>query len=211
MNRISFVALAAALLLANNPAIFAQEKTMTTSVGMELVWIPPGEFMLGSTPQEQTWAISNNLPPNLAKREGDVPRRAKIVNGFWLGRTELTMGQWRKFVDATGFTTEAEKNGTAAGRNHETRTWKLMKGVSWRATKFDTKPKDNYPACCISWNDAMAYCQWLTETEKKANKLPVRMICRLPTEAEWEYACRAGSQTKFWWGEMPAAGEGRLN
>jgi len=67
--------------------------------------------------------------------------------------------------------------------------------------------------CCISWNDAMAYCQWLTEMEKKLrfNKLPTGMVCRLPTEAEWEYACRAGSQTKFWWGEMPAGGDRRLN
>jgi len=176
--RPSIVATIASLLLASSPTILAQEKTMTTSTGAELVWIPPGEFMLGSTQQEQAWAISNHLPPDLAKREGAAPRHVKIANGFWLSRTEMTVGQWRKFADATGYLTEAEKNGTATARDRVTRKWAPIKGVSWRDPKFDVKPKENYPVCCISWNDAIAYCQWATDAEKKANKLPTRMICR---------------------------------
>ena len=211
MNRVILVVLTVTLLLANRPATFAQQNSMTTSTGIEMVWIPPGEFLMGSTAQEQAWAISNNLPPDIAKTEGESPRRARITQGFWLGRTEITVGQWRRFVDATRYLSEAEKNGAATTLNRTGNKWETIKGVSWRDPRFDTKPKDNYPVCCISWNDAVAYCEWLTETEKKAKRLPAGMICRLPTEAEWEYACRAGSQTKFWWGEMPAAGDRRLN
>ena len=209
MKRIGIITLAAALSLAAASALIAQEKTMMTSSGIELVWIPPGEFMMGSTQQEQAWAVSNSLPESFAKREGEQPRRARIANGFWLGRTEVTVGQWRKFVDATSYVTEAEKNGTATTRTRNTGS-KPVKGISWRDPRFAVLPKQNHPVCCISWNDAMACCQWLTATEKKASKLPAGMIGRLPTEAEWEYACRAGSQTRFWWGDFPAGGDQRL-
>ncbi|MBI5685680.1 MAG: formylglycine-generating enzyme family protein [Verrucomicrobia bacterium] len=195
MNRVSLSALAAALLLSSPAVLIAQEKTITTSTGMELVWIPPGEFMQGSTPEEREWAHANGCDPRWTKYEGEEPRRVSIKEGFWMGRTELTLSHWRKFVDTTGYVTDGEKNGKA----------------SWRQPKAGFTLKDNHPATCVSWNDAVAFCQWLTETETKANKLPARMIYRLPTEAEWEYACRAGTQTRFWWGDNVEDGKRRLN
>ncbi len=65
--------------------------------------------------------------------------------------------------------------------------------------------------CCVNWNDAVAFCDWLTDRERKAGRLAAGQVVRLPTEAEWEYACRAGTQTKFWWGESKEDGDGRLN
>ncbi|MFA6562605.1 MAG: SUMF1/EgtB/PvdO family nonheme iron enzyme, partial [Verrucomicrobiia bacterium] len=181
---------------------------LVTSTGMELVWIPPGEFMMGSTKEEQEWAVSNGGSADWAKSEGDQPRRTIIRHGFWLGRTEATVGQWKKFVSATGYATDAEKKGQL---DDFPKGPGPLKGGSWRDPGFGIQLKDNHPACGISWNDAVAFCQWLTETEKKANKLPAGMICRLPTEAEWEYACRAGKKTKFWWGDAVEDGKGRLN
>ncbi|MCX6900536.1 MAG: formylglycine-generating enzyme family protein [Verrucomicrobia bacterium] len=210
MNRVSLSAFAAALLLASPAAILAQEKTMTTSTGMELVWIPPGEFMMGSTPEEREWATGSE--GRLSSRnifEGGEPTRTLIKNGFWLGRTELTLGQWRKFVDATGYVTEAEKRGFAFAPQPDAKGWQDVRGAYWKNPGF--LQKDDHPACCIAWNDAAAYCEWLTEQETKSNKLPAGMVCRLPTEAEWEYACRAGTQTKFWWGGTVKGGSGRLN
>jgi len=186
-------------------------KTYVTTVGQELVWIPPGEFMLGSTKEEQAWAVANGLKEEFAKREGDAPRKTAVRDGFWLGRTEVTLSQWKEFVSATGYLTDAEKKGEASyAYDRQKKTWERnVKGASWRAPGFDQQ--DNHPVCCVSWNDAVAFCEWAMERERKAGRLSAGQVVRLPTEAEWEYACRAGTQAKFWWGERKEDGRDRLN
>ena len=212
MNRVRLSAFAAALLLSTSAATLAQEKTMTTSTGMELVWIPPGEFIMGSTAADIEWAKTRNYDSAFLQLEGQSTQKTKITNGFWLGRTEMTVGQWRKFTEATGYVTEAEKKGEVQRAPlGPDKAWGIVRGASWRDPNWGFKLKDNHPVSCITWNDAVAYCEWMAKTEKKANRLPAGMICRLPTEAEWEYACRAGKQTKFWWGDKVEDGEGRLN
>ena len=211
MNRVSLSVFAAALLFSCPGVIPAQEKTMTTSTGMELVWIPAGEFMMGSTEEERQWVSGSEgrLPASQVYESG-VPQRTAIKSGFWMGRTELTMDQWKKFADASGYRTEGERQGSVIVPDPATGKWGPVKGASWKNPNFGFDLTDNYPACCITWNDAMAYCQWVTEFEKKAGRLPSGMVYRLPTEAEWEYACRAGTQTKFWWGDALEDGKGRM-
>jgi formylglycine-generating enzyme required for sulfatase activity len=128
-----------------------------------------------------------------------------------MGRTEVTVGQWKQFVSATGFKTDAETKGAVGYAPRKGQSWGEAKGLSWRDPGFGTAPQDRDPVSCISWNDAMAFCGWLTEQERKAGRLPAGRVVRLPAEAEWEYACRAGTQTKFWWGENTEDGEDRLN
>ena len=183
----------------------------TNAVGAEMVYIPPGEFLLGSTKEEQTWAVENGEREGEVKREGEAPRKARIKQGFWMGRTEVTVGQWKQFAAATGYPSEAEKAGQAWCQDQRTKTWTNMVGRSWQDPNFGAPPKDNHPVCCVSWNDAAAFCAWLTDQERKAGRLSATEVVRLPTEAEWEYACRAGTQTKFWWGEAQEDGKGRLN
>ncbi|MCX6900552.1 MAG: SUMF1/EgtB/PvdO family nonheme iron enzyme [Verrucomicrobia bacterium] len=196
MKRINLVILAAALSFVTAAPLLAQQKTMTSSTGIALVWIPPGEFMMGSTTKEKAWADYQGCNHTCSNPEGE-PRPVKVPHGFWLGRTELTVRQWQKFVDFTRYITDAER---------------AKKIRNWREPRQDVRPKDHHAVCWISWNDAVAYCDWLTKTERKARKLPPDMEYRLPTEAEWEYACRAGQeQTKFWWGDNPADGARRLN
>jgi len=168
---------------------------LMTSIGMELVYIPPGEFMMGSTAEAQTWALANGAAREKVKYEGEQPRRAMIRHAFWLGRTEVTVKQWKQFVDATGYKTDAEKSDR----------------TTWRAPRPDYRLADNDPVRCMSWNDAMAFCAWLNEREQAGERLPPGCQMRLPTEAEWECACRAGTQTKFWWGDSEQDAAGRCN
>ncbi len=195
-------------------------------VAIELVYIPPGTFMMGSTPAEREWAVGPGGRGTMGKGdrrerfEGN-PRRTRIKQGFWLGRTEVTVGQWRRFVAETGYISDAEKpGGETQVFNPQWKSaakmppypWKSMSGKSWRDLNFPFAVQDNHPVVCVSWNDTRAFCRWLTKREREAGRLPKGLEYRLPTDAEWEYACRGGrTSTIFWWGNDLADGEGRLN
>ncbi|MFA7006910.1 MAG: SUMF1/EgtB/PvdO family nonheme iron enzyme, partial [Verrucomicrobiia bacterium] len=202
----------AALTLPRSATTAAQSgQPLMTSIGMELLYIPPGEFLLGSTPEERAWALQNGCSADYVKPEGEAPRKTVVKQGFWLGKTEVTVGQWKQFVAATGYVTDGEKKGESYAYDREKKAWGTVKGANWQDPKFGIKLKDNHPACCISWNDAMAFCEWLNERKTKTGRLTPGFKVGLPTEAEWEYACRSGKQTKFWWGETKEGGDNRLN
>jgi formylglycine-generating enzyme required for sulfatase activity len=177
------------------------DKNITNSIGMKLVLIPAGEFMMGNghTAEEEV---------ELCKRYGlsdaetdcfkdEYPRhRVRITKAFYLGDYEVTRGQFRQFVKETGYKTDAEK-GTGGkgsmGIDPDTGKFELKKDYSWQKTGF--KQTDKYPVVNVSWNDAEAFCEWLSRKEGKT-------YC-LPTEAEWEYACRAGTTTRYFSGDDP--------
>lgn len=208
----------------------ANEKTkkidLGGNVGLEVVYIPPGKFKMGSTPEEKAWAtgIEGGATPGTDREsfEGTAPRKMRVKDGFWMGRTEVSVGQFKRFVEESGYVTDAEKPGgmtqvfdpewkiTAKAPPHP---WIPMAGKSWRDPNFGFPLRNDYPVVSVSWNDGKAFCKWLTEREKAAGRLPDGLVYRLPTEAEWEYACRGGSKesTAFWWGDDLSDGEGRLN
>lgn len=194
-----------------------------SNVSLEIVKIPAGEFMMGSTPEEKAWAVGveGGATPGTDREsyEGDKPRKMTVKNDFWIGRTEVTVGQFKKFVEETGYVTDAEKPGgktqvfdpnwkiTAKAPPHP---WISVSGKSWRDPNFGFPNRDVYPVVCVSWNDATEFCKWLNEKEKAS--LPKGYEYRLPTEAEWEYACRGNQESNyFWWGNDLSDGEGRLN
>ncbi len=197
------------------------------SVHLELVYIPPGKFMMGSTAAEKSWAtgIEGGAQPGTdrEKFEGE-PRPMRVNKGLWMGRTEVTRGQFQRFVEESGYVTGVEQpSGMTQVFDHEwdryyygtkiKHPWKSVADKSWRDPGFRMPMKDNYPVVCISYQDMKAFCRWLTTKERQASRLPEGLEIRLPTEAEWAYACRGGSQKShyFWWGDDLMEGKGRFN
>jgi formylglycine-generating enzyme required for sulfatase activity/serine/threonine protein kinase len=162
------------------------------SIGMKFVLIPPGEFDMGST-QEEIAALlpsSSNQEAwvlDLIRSEG--PRhRVRITRPFYLGKFEVTVGQFRHFVEARNYKTEAEMDGVG-GNIHDPKKGEFVSkpDYTWRAPGVPQTQTDQHPVIQVSWNDAVQFCAWLREQDGRN--------CRLPTEAEWEYACRAGTTT----------------
>lgn len=159
--------------------------------GHELVVVKAGEFMMGGTESAQdtvsAFPEANVLPTALAD---EYPRhRVRITKPFMLSRYEVTVGQFRHFADASGYQTEAETDGKGGwGYNLDSKKSEGRRPhFSWRNPGYPQT--ERHPVVNVSYNDALAYLHWLSAKEGKPY--------RLPTEAEWEYANRAGSNSRY--------------
>jgi len=175
-------------------------KQITNSIGMKLTLVPPGEFLMGSAESAaDTAAFFNktyggNLKADSFKNE-HPQHLVRITKPFYLGTYHVTRGQYRQFVADTGYQTDAEKgaNPGAHGLDIDKKEFGFIANYSWRNPGFEQT--DEHPVICVSWNDAAAFCKWLSGKEGKTY--------RLPTEAEWEYACRAGTTNRYNSGDDP--------
>ena len=164
---------------------------IVNSIGMKLTLIPAGEFMMGSDATDPDAYDNEFLDKAAGKKE---KHRVRITRPFHLGVTEVTRGQFRRFVDDAGYRTEAEKDGKGGyGWNEETKKFEQNPRYTWQNAGFEQT--DEHPVVNVSWNDAQAFIGWLSRKEGKTY--------RLPTEAEWEYACRAGTTARFACGDDP--------
>lgn len=157
------------------PAASAEPAFVEPVIGMEFAFIRGGCFDMGD-----------------AFGDGDKAERPVhnvYVDDFYLGTYDVTVGAFRKFVRATGYTTEAERsNGCAVWTGG---IWRYDAGKNWRTPGF--AQDDRHPVVCVSWNDAEAFAKWLSRSGAKRY--------RLPSEAEWEYAARSGGKHyKYAWG-----------
>ena len=170
--------------------------------GLEFVLIPPGEFLMGSPEDEPGHGDS-------AYDESRHPVR--LTRPFYLSRFEVTVRQFAQFVEATGMLTDGEKNG--GGNTHDSRAnWKHRAGTSWRQPGFagPFELSDAQPVVHVSHFDARRFCEWLADNDPGPRSLP-RLRYSLPTEAQWEWACRAGAGTRYWWGSDPDDTGSQLN
>ncbi len=116
LGTLSLSCMLAGLAIAADPTQGASRKAdLGDGVSLEVVYIPPGDFMMGSTPEEKAWAtgIEGGAQPGTVREsyEGDKPRPMRVKDGFWMGRTEVTVGQFRRFATESGYVTDAEKPG----------------------------------------------------------------------------------------------------
>jgi formylglycine-generating enzyme required for sulfatase activity/tetratricopeptide (TPR) repeat protein len=143
------------------------------SLGPKMVWIPAGRFRMGDIQGDGD--------------DDEKPVHEVSVARFAMSQYEVRVGEFWQFVNATGYKTEAEKGD---GCYSYKGGWKKLKEANWLNSYLSQN--ENHPVVCVSWNDANAYAKWLSEETGQKY--------RLPTEAEWEYAARAGTETKYWWG-----------
>ena len=177
-------------------------------VKMAFVLIPAGTFTMGTT-QAQLEAVRRRWPDakEVLIAHEKPAHKVAISQSFWMGKHEVTVGQFRCFVEATNYKTDAEKGKPWKGAFVFTDRHPMMaEDASWRNPHF--KQSDDHPVVCVSWNDARGFADWLNVTDKAR---PAGASYRLPTEAEWEYACRAGTSTWYQWGDDPGKGKGWCN
>jgi formylglycine-generating enzyme required for sulfatase activity len=160
------------------------------AVAPPTVTIPAGTFRMGD--------LSGNGSAD------ERPVHEVRLRGFALGRHEVSIGEFRRFVVATGYRTDAERNvgheGCYGRRARDGAPWEegrgWIAGLTWQAPGYPVS--EQHPVACVSWNDVQAYLDWLRRSTGRR--------FRLPSEAEWEYAARAGSQAVYPWGDDPDAG-----
>jgi formylglycine-generating enzyme required for sulfatase activity len=147
------------------------EVELPGGVKMDLVWIRPGEFVMGS-PERITKGWFLGIGQQIVQ-EGEEGRygdegpqtRVRLTRGFWLGKYPVMQGQWRALMENN------PSHFTDSGLNA--------------------------PVEGVSWDEAMEFARHLTEQERRAGRLPEGYVYTLPSEAQWEYACRAGTTTRF--------------
>ena len=139
-----------------------------------MVALPAASFVMGSPAEEE------------GRNDDEGPQHQVDLEAFAIGKFEVTVTQYRAFVDATGHTGEGDGCHTW---NEKSRSWDLDADKSWRDPGFEQG--DDHPVVCVNWNDAKAYARWLSEQTGRDY--------HLPAEAGWEFAARAGTAEAHYW------------
>lgn len=162
---------------------------------MEFVLIPSGTFSMGSPTDEA------------ARSDDEVQHKVTLSMPFYLAETEVSVAVWRRFAEERKYRTEAETNGKGgySGRFDAAGKWEWVpiaeaiwsNPLPYFTAKWQFTLDDHHPVTQVSWNDAMEFVG--------------HYRLHLPTEAQWEYACRAAAATRYWWGRTDVEGKGLIN
>ncbi|HEV2681231.1 MAG TPA: SUMF1/EgtB/PvdO family nonheme iron enzyme, partial [Rhodanobacter sp.] len=146
-----------------------------------MVVIPTGSFQMGA-PDSDDDHIDAELPQHAVT----------IGKGFAMSRTAVTVGEFREFVRTSGYVPDSLKLGGSSVYDERSGALRDDTDATWQDDYAGHKADDKLPVVNISWNDAKAYADWLSQRTGK--------IYRLPSEAEFEYALRGGTTSHYWWG-----------
>lgn len=170
-----------ALVVACAPAAVAQTTAAAArdcEACPELAVVPPGQFAMGSAPDAA----------ELDATTGEVPAVGlSFTRPFLISRREITVGEFRRYVEATGAAPAPGCRVWLGGQ------WVQERDRGWQDPGFALPPRDDDPVVCVNWDDARAYAEWLSQQSGKRY--------RLPSEAEWEYVARGGTSYPRFWGE----------
>jgi formylglycine-generating enzyme required for sulfatase activity len=153
-----------------------KEKKLLSQLNLQMQSIPGGSFKMGSKQEKDEQPIHN-----------------VSIKPFKIMSKEVTVGQFRQFVDVTGYKTDAERNKHNKSGCYINKDWKkheYVKGYSWSNPSFNQT--DNHPVVCVSYWDGEAFVKWLNKNTGQ--------VFSLPSEAQWEYAARGGSNKKYHYG-----------
>lgn len=171
----------------------------------EMVVIPAGTFTMGASLADTT-RVLETIPNSsvglarvhLAYEHPEHP--VAFARPFALGKYHVTRAEFAAFVRETAYATMSGK--CFAFANHK---YRKLPGMSWQDPGFAQSDRD--PVLCVSWQDARAYIDWLNGKLRSASgRIDREGPYRLPSEAEWEYAARAGTRTSRWWGDEIGSG-----
>lgn len=185
----------------------------TNSLGMKMRLIPPGEFLMGA--REEDFESLTSEETRKLRIEAECPQhQVSLTEPYWLGATEVTVAQFRRFVEDTGYKTEAERDGNGGVATElSDGKMKISRRPEWIWTNPGFEQTDDSPVVQVSWNDAVAFCNWLSRQDglhpayRDDGAGSWQQIegatdgFRLPYDAEWEFACRAGTTTLNFFGD----------
>jgi formylglycine-generating enzyme required for sulfatase activity len=157
----------------------------------EMVVVPAGNFIMGSSASEKSWAASHGA--NAESVSDESPQHNISLRPFALGKYDVTRREYAAFVRETG-----HASGDGCHESSMPKSNKKADG-SWQNPGFSQTDRD--PVTCVSWEEAQAYVSWLNGKLRRPGSTSTEGAYRLPSEAEWEYAARAGTTTRFWWGD----------
>lgn len=151
-----------------------------------MVVIPTGSFQMGAADSDSN---ADELPQH----------KVSIDRGFAMARSAITVGQFREFVRESGYVPDSVKLGGASVYDERSGAMRDDGNATWQDDYAGRRAADNLPVVNVSWNDAKAYADWLSQRTGKTY--------RLPSEAEFAYALRGGTTTRYWWGDGTPSGK----
>jgi len=165
---------------------------------MPMIWIKPGDFTMGSPGKPK---------PEEGRDDDEELHSVELTRGYWLGQYEVTQAQWKAVMK-----TDLRKQ-IKICLSDQTK-YDYLGNKTWRehwetddVSRIIYHEGDDVPVYYVNWEEAMEFCRKLTEQERKAGRLPKGYMYTLPTEAQWEYACRAGTKTALYNGDIQILGE----
>ena len=162
----------------------------------EMVVLPAGSFTMGSSAEEKSWAASHG--GSMYAVADEAPQHQVSLPSFAMGKYDVTRGEYAAFARETGYPA-----GDGCGGGRAIFKWEKDPKLTWENPGYAQTDRD--PVVCVSWQDARAYIAWLNRKAHRGGAASANGPYRLPSEAEWEYAARAGTTTKFYWGDDDAS------
>lgn len=193
LGRVALLLVVGPLLLGMPPGVKAEEPARyTNTIGMTFVRIPPGQFEMGIEEPVERCAKTFWYQPVVRFKHELPQHHVRITRPFLLATCEVTVGQIRQFCREAPYQLESQRDGLPDWTHIN---WVTRQHYGIRPWSPGWPIADDHPASFVTWHDAVAFCEWLSNKEG--------VHYRLPTEAEWEYAARAGSTHRYSFGDDP--------